>query len=457
MMFLVDGRGVPSVAKIVRLGGSTAPPPPPPPPATQVAIGFGSTWKYDDQNVDPGTAWTSPVFDDSGWPSGAAQLGYGDQDEQTVLRKTTPVQPSVYFRKKIRVDGTVEAASLKVLFDDGIAVWVNGTLVFSRNITNTEHAAFATGGSGDNGRAEASIPPTAFVHGDNTIAVMVKQNSPTSSDLSFDLELSLSVSGDRPHLASLMLERPNGGERFHVGATEPIRWINHGDTRGTIDLDYSTDGGSTWKSIARGVVDTGSFDWLVPAENTERALVRIFPSGIPEAADTSEAPFSLSTSATFVAIPFGEVWRFNDRNVDPGPSWTGASFDDSSWRHGAGQLGYGDSDENTVLTPTSPVQPSIYFRKKFSLPNKPSAARIKVLFDDGFVLWVNGKRVASRNVENIAHTAFATGSAENTVAEADIDASALMAGENTLAVMVKQRGPTSSDVSFDLELRVTSP
>jgi hypothetical protein len=457
MMFLVDGRGVPSVAKIVRLGGSTAPPPPPPPLATQVAIPFGSTWKYNDRNVDPGTAWTSPGFDDSGWPSGPAQLGYGEKDEKTVLRKTTPVQPSVYFRRKLRMEGTVQAANLKVLFDDGIAVWVNGTLVFSRNITNTAHSAHASGSSGDNGRAEASIPPTAFVNGENTIAVMVKQINPTSSDLSFDLELSLSGSRDRPHLASLMLERPNGGESFHVGVTERIRWVNHGDTSGTVDLEYSTDGGSTWKPIARGVADTGGFDWVVPAENTERALVRIFPSGMPDAADRSEAPFSLSTSATFVAVPFREVWRYNDRNVDPGPTWMNAAFDDSSWRHGPGQLGYGDEDERTVLNPTSPVQPSLYFRKKFSLPAKPSAARVRVLFDDGFVLWVNGRRVTSRNVGGLAHTAFATGDGENTVAEVDIDASAFVAGENTLAVMVKQRGPTSSDVSFDLELRVTTP
>ncbi len=457
MLFLVDGRGVPSVAKIVRLGGATAPPPPPPPPAATVAIGFGSTWKYDDRNVDPGTAWTSSGFDDSAWPGGAAQLGFGDQDERTVLRKTSPVQPSVYFRKKLQVDGTVSAATLKVLFDDGIAVWVNGTLVFSRNITNTAHSAQATGNSGDNVRAEASIPTTAFVKGDNTVAVMVKQNTPTSSDLSFDLELSLSVSGGGVHPAALMLERPNGGESFHAGATERIRWLTHGDLSGTVDLEYSTDGGSTWKSIARGVTDTGGHDWLVPAENAQRALVRIFPSGKPEAADTSEAPFALSTSTTFVAIPFREIWRFNDRNVDPGSSWTSASFDDSTWRHGAGQLGYGDSDENTVLKPTSPVQPSIYFRKKISLAGKPSAARIKVLFDDGFVLWVNGRRVASRNVGSTAHSAYGTSDAENTVFEASIDASAFVAGENTLAVMLKQRGPTSSDASFDLELRVTTP
>jgi galactose oxidase len=456
MMFLVDGRGVPSVAKIIRIGGP-ATPPPPPPPTDGVAIPFGSTWKYNDANVDPGPAWMTPGYDDSAWPGGPAQLGYGDQDERTVLRKTSPAQPSVYFRKKLHVDGTVGAATLKLLFDDGIAVWVNGTRVFSRNLTDTTHASYASRNSGDNTRVDVSIPATAFVNGDNTVAVMVKQVNPTSSDVSFDLELALSVSGGMGHMAALMLERPNGGESFHVGATEPLRWVSHGETSGKVDLEYSADGGNTWKSIARGVADTGAHDWLVPAENTSSARVRVSDPAMPEVADTSEGPFTLSTAATYVAVAFGEIWRFDDRNVDPGPAWTGASFDDSAWRYGAGQLGYGDADENTVLNPTSPAQPSVYFRRKVALPGGASAAHLKVLFDDGFALWVNGRLVASRNVESTAHTAQATANAENAVFEADIDASAFVDGENTLAVMVKQRGPTSSDVSFDLELRVTRP
>ncbi|MCY1081814.1 galactose oxidase-like domain-containing protein [Archangium lansingense] len=458
MMFLVDGRGVPSVAKIIRLGGPVTPPPPPPPPppGEKVVVGFGSSWKYDDRNVDPGAAWVSPGYDDSGWRVGAAQLGYGDGDEKTVLRKTVPLQPSVYFRKTFVVDGVVEAAALEVLFDDGLAVWVNGRQVYSRNVGSTAHSAYATA-SGENSRAEASLPPDAFVKGTNTLAVMVKQSSSSSSDVSFDLELSLSVSGGDDPTASLKVERPNGGERFQAGTAERIQWLGHGEGSESVDLEYSTDGGGTWKSIARGVADTGSYDWLVPAEASTNALVRITDSRMSEVRDVSDAPFTLSNAATYVAIAFGGSWRFDDGNVDPGPAWTSASFDDSAWRSGPGQLGYGDSDEHTVLRRTRPAQPSVYFRKKLTLPDTAVGARLKVLHDDGFVLWVNGRPVTSRNVGSTAHSAYATASGENSLYEADIDASAFVAGENTLAVMVKQRSADSSDVSFDLELRITRP
>jgi hypothetical protein len=70
---------------------------------------------------------------------------------------------------------------------------------------------------------------------------------------------------------------------------------------------------------------------------------------------------------------------------------------------------------------------------------------------------VNGRLVASRNVGSTAHSAYATGSAENALVQVELDASAFVAGENTLAVMIKQRAPDSSDVSFDLELTLTDP
>jgi len=457
MMFLVNSQGVPSMAKIVRIGGSAAPPPPPPPPSGEVAISFGATWKYDDRNVDLGTHWMDPGYDDSAWRSGAAQLGYGDGDERTVLQQSSPSQPSVYFRKKIFVDGTVEAATVKLLFDDGFAVWVNGTPVLSRNLSSTAHSAYATLNSGDNARLEASLPASAFVNGFNTIAVMVKQVAGSSSDVSFDLELTLATSGGGGHVAEITVERPNGGETFRPGTTERLQWLSHGSVSGRVNLEYSADRGSTWRPIAANVADTGSYDWTVPDLSTSQALVRVTDSGMPEVQDESNAPFTIVRTSTYVAVPFGSYWRFDDRNVDPGPAWTSASFSDSAWREGPGQLGYGDGDEHTVLQRTPSAQPSVYFRRKVVLTGAPSAARLRVVLDDGFALWVNGRMVASRNVESTAHSAYATASVDNLAFQADFDASAFVSGENTLAVMIKQRGPDSSDISFDLELTLTGP
>ena len=43
----------------------------------QVVLAKGATWKYLDDGSDQGTAWYDAGFDDSGWASGTALLGYG--------------------------------------------------------------------------------------------------------------------------------------------------------------------------------------------------------------------------------------------------------------------------------------------------------------------------------------------------------------------------------------------
>ena len=50
-----------------------------------VLVPANAVWKYLADGTDRGTAWTAPTFNDSTWSSGAAQLGYGDGDEATVI------------------------------------------------------------------------------------------------------------------------------------------------------------------------------------------------------------------------------------------------------------------------------------------------------------------------------------------------------------------------------------
>jgi MYXO-CTERM domain-containing protein len=160
------------------------------------AIPLGSDWKYDDQGQDHGTAWLEPNFDDSAWASGPAQLGYGDGDEATVLLDASPNHPSAYFRKRFIVDAEVVKADLQVVHDDGVAVWVNGTPVFSKYMDNgTDYASFASAQSADNevSMASVALSPNPFVIGENVVTAMVKQDDDTSSDISFDLALTLGL------------------------------------------------------------------------------------------------------------------------------------------------------------------------------------------------------------------------------------------------------------------------
>lgn len=159
-----------------------------------VAIPMGSVWSYSDDGRDPGPGFF--VGTGGPYPEGAAELGYGDGDEATVL-SSTPTDPSILFRRRVEIGGRVTRATVRARYDDGIAVLVNGTSVLERDVdAGLAYAALATGGTDDNQLVEAEVALDAFAPGENWIAAIVKQQSLGSSDLSFDLELLLEVEVD---------------------------------------------------------------------------------------------------------------------------------------------------------------------------------------------------------------------------------------------------------------------
>ena len=163
-------------------------------------IQAGETWKYLDDGSDQGTAWKETGFDDSSWASGAAQLGYGDGDETTVLSyggDSGNKYITYYFRHEFNVSNPNLSDNLKleILRDDGAVVYINGTEVQRTNmpsgtINYLTHASSTVSGSGEDVFNEFIIPASQLVSGTNIMAVEIHQRSSTSSDISFDLKLS---------------------------------------------------------------------------------------------------------------------------------------------------------------------------------------------------------------------------------------------------------------------------
>lgn len=169
-------------------------------PAQDVAlIPFGSTWKYLDNGSNQGTAWRASGFNDAGWASGPAQLGYGDGDEATVVSygpNASNKYITTYFRKTIPIPNvsTYHGFSMRVKRDDGVKVYINGTEALRQNfgegtVSYNTLAGQSVATTEEGQLLELVLLPSQFVNGNNTIAVEVHQNDVTSSDLSFDLEL----------------------------------------------------------------------------------------------------------------------------------------------------------------------------------------------------------------------------------------------------------------------------
>lgn len=180
----------------VSAGPASGPLQPPPPP--QVLVPTGATWRYFDQGLLPALDWFLPTYDDSGWPSGPAQLGYGDGDEATIVQSgpATAVHPTTWFRHAFTVanPAALPSARVRVLCDDGVLVRLNGVEIGRWNlpvglVLPTMPAAVAVAGVDENAFHVFAFDPALLVAGNNVLAVEVHQVGPTSSDVSFDLEM----------------------------------------------------------------------------------------------------------------------------------------------------------------------------------------------------------------------------------------------------------------------------
>ena len=132
-------------------------------------------------------------------------------------------------------------------------------------------------------------------------------------------------------------------------------------------------------------------------------------------------------------------------------SWMKMEFDDQTFRTGRAGVGYGDEDDATQLPPGTTV---VLMRHEFFLPSRPvsNGLMLEVDYDDGFIAYLNGQRVASANApaEVRDFGAVSRGGHDAGIPERfDLSAHAglLQAGKNVLAVVGLNISATSSDLS----------
>ncbi len=247
----------------------------------------------------------------------------------------------------------------------------------------------------------------------------------------------------------VFVTRPSG-RSYLAGSDVEVTWSSSG-TSGQVRIEYSLDDGASWTLVTASTDDDGTFTWTAPRRATTAGRVRITDVAAPALSGTSPRPFTLAAEADVTLVPAGSTWEYHDDGTAPPADW--ATDAAGGWPTGPAQLGYGDGDEATVLLDADPNVPSVYFRRVLDLAAPPIDVAADVTFDDGFALYVNGVLAGSRNADDLAHDAYATGmSSDNERVTLDLDPSAFVTGANVIAVVVKQTSATSSDLSFDLAL-----
>ena len=80
--------------------------------------------------------------------------------------------------------------------------------------------------------------------------------------------------GGAPPVDQVTVTFPNGGETLTGGGVATITWTWSGSFT-TVNIDYSTNGGSTWTNIVTGTANDGSHAWTVPSTATTQGRVRV--------------------------------------------------------------------------------------------------------------------------------------------------------------------------------------
>ena len=167
-------------------------------PLRQELVSRGEEWKYLDNGNYPGAEWTDPEFDDAGWGSGYAELGYGDGDEVTTIEYGSDAYNkhiTTYFRKTFSLsesDLDAEHFMVEMSKDDGAIVYLNGTEIVRANMPYGMTSSQTTALSSLNGDEETRflfypLDKQLLHAGENLVAVEIHQYNGSSSDLGFNL------------------------------------------------------------------------------------------------------------------------------------------------------------------------------------------------------------------------------------------------------------------------------
>ncbi len=104
----------------------------------------------------------------------------------------------------------------------------------------------------------------------------------------------------------IVILRPNGGETYLADEYHPIHWNWYGSF-GTVKMDYSTDGGTSWNTIVSATDNDGSYAWKVAYTSTTypNCRIRVSHPTNPNIFDISDGNFTIARDTITVVMPNG--------------------------------------------------------------------------------------------------------------------------------------------------------
>ncbi|NMD37421.1 MAG: metallophosphoesterase family protein [Christensenellaceae bacterium] len=174
---------------------------------------------------------------------------------------------------------------------------------------------------------------------------------------------------------------------------------------------------------------------------------------------------TLAAESRLELLARNATWKYLDDGTDLGKNWA-ENIDSSSWKEGAAPLGFGDDVSET--DPTLPLATEVsfgddennkhmttYVVSEIDVPALDGYVGIEfyIHVDDGAVVYMNGKEIFRRGIDEGIDVVYTTGAKFKPKEEtfvlplADLP---LVVGNNVIAAEVHQDDGTSSDLWFEL-------
>ncbi len=248
-----------------------------------------------------------------------------------------------------------------------------------------------------------------------------------------------------------------------TAATATLSW-NAVEGAAGYTIQYRRTGTATW-TITTATTNTKSITGLLETRQYE---FQVQASCLVNSAYSASASFTTLASGTSFIIPAYSSWKYLDNGTNQGTAWRSIAFNDNAWASGNTKLGYGEGDENTIVSygpNANSKYITTYFRKAFQISNKAAytAMLLEVVRDDGVVAYLNGTEIFRNNMPSgtINYNTLATvsvgGADESTWYSVAVNPNTLITGTNVLAVEMHQQSVASSDLSFNARLSATIP
>lgn len=189
----------------------------PAPPPDELIADKSAGWRYLETASEPPAGWQGPDFADSGWPGGPAPLGFGSATARTAVANN----PTAYYRKTVSVDdpSAYGALQLRLLRDDGAAVYLNGVEILRSNLP-----------AGTVTSATAPVQAVGPVEGDRYVTATI----PLGTGL---LRSGANVFAVEVHQHPAELAAPATlGALTPTGAEFPLRLLLHVDAAGKLRM-----------------------------------------------------------------------------------------------------------------------------------------------------------------------------------------------------------------------------